>query len=497
MADFQYPDLLGQYVRGQMAPGQIQGQQNELAAQQQGLTEGGLRIDQLRLALGNQQMYQDVAKQSLQGQGYLGGQPAQGSPAAGAQAPGGPTGGMQNGPQAGVAGTATGALGFSPSTLGALALLRGDDPLKTATGLQDYEKTQAQLQAQGPLNMMDSIFSSDQPAKTVMNNPSLIAQWPKFAQQIGVDPVTGFNDQNVRRALALAANNVRGAAGLPAKEYPVQVQNANLGQGEVGQIDPVTGKKVGDLVERQTPSYTLVDRYDPNTQTTTKIPVQTGGYGMSGVNPSKGAPPAAQGPAGFNTGYKPPSDPELKAAMFGSEMRSGLSTMDKMESQGFELSPKARAIAINMATEEGGGGLLGHVLGSGASQLASQELARHGLNAQEQTYIAAMMPLLQAAGHDQSGARLTTAQIRQNVESLLPIDVKNKDSLQQVRMNREGFYKGLLSQAGSAVYDPMYSNTLGADRKQFSGQSTNTSSAPKGMPSLDEIRAELARRKSR
>jgi len=452
MADFQYPDLLGQYVRGQMAPGQIQGQQNDLQAQQQGLTEGGLRIDQLRLALGNQQMYQDVARQSLQGQGYLGG-PQQGSPAAGAQAPGGATGGVQDGPQA----SNGSALGFTPSTLGALALLRGDDPLKTAQGLQDYQKTQAQLQVQGPLNMMDSIFNSDQPAKTVMNNPSLIAQWPKFAAQIGVDPVTGFNDQNVRRALALAANNVRGTAGLPAKEYPVPLQNRNLGQGEVGQINPVTGKKEGDLVERQTPGFSLVDKWDPNTNTVTKVPVQTSGYGM------RGAGPGGSTGAGYDLGPKAPTDPELKAAMFGSEMRAGMQKIQALEARGVNLSPAKRAAFINAATSEDSGMI---------AQFMGQVALGKGFTKDEQTYMAALMPMLQAAGHDQSGARLTTGQVRQNLESLIPIDGKNKEALDQVNANREGFYTGLLTQAGSATQLPQYRNTLSADLKKTQDAAT-------------------------
>ena len=84
---------------------------------------------------------------------------------------------------------------------------------------------------------------------------------------------------------------------------------------------------------------------------------------------------------------------------------------------------------------------------------------------QEQTYVAALMPMLQAAGHDQSGARLTTCQVRQNVESLLPIDVNNREALDQVRQNRQGFYTGLLTQAGAAAQLPQYKNTLGSDLK--------------------------------
>jgi hypothetical protein len=95
MPQFQYPDLLGSYLRGLSAPGQLQ-------AQQQQNTAGALNIDQLRIAVGNQQMFQDVARGALQRDGYLGGTPGGPLPAgqqAGAQSMGGPTGGIQNGPQ--------------------------------------------------------------------------------------------------------------------------------------------------------------------------------------------------------------------------------------------------------------------------------------------------------------------------------------------------------------------------------------------------------------
>jgi hypothetical protein len=47
MPQFQYPDLLGSYLRGVSAPGQLQ-------AQQQQNTAGSLQIDQLRMALREQ-----------------------------------------------------------------------------------------------------------------------------------------------------------------------------------------------------------------------------------------------------------------------------------------------------------------------------------------------------------------------------------------------------------------------------------------------------------
>ena len=466
MADFYAPqfnpppNLLASYLQGQMAPLQMQ------QAQQQ-VQQGGLQIDQLRLALQNQRMYQQYA------QGLIG---TPGSQANGAQSAAGPTGGVQNGPQSGVSQTPNSGAsmsgsydgsgggyapgGYTPSTLQALAILRGDDPLKTAQGIQDYQVQQRKLQAQGPLSLLDSVSGSPHADVVIKNNPSLQQMWVKGAPQLGLNPFTDLTPANARSVATFMYNNVAGGAGLPPKPMPVQLQNVDLGQGETGQINPITGKKEGDLTERRPPTYTLVDKYDPATNSTIKVPVQTGGVGMGGVNPSSGVTTGGAVPGsapGFNMGQKAPDDANLKAAMFATEMRSGMNTLNRMEGSGFNLSPKARAMIMSAATSEDSGAL---------SQLLNQEAMVHGMTPQEQTYTAALMPVLQAAGHDQSGARLTTSQIRQNVESLLPVDVGNKEALAQIHQNRQGFYNGLLTQAGSAAQLPQFKGTIGADLAQ-------------------------------
>ena len=451
MADFYAPqfnpppNMLASYIQGQMAPLQVQN------AQQQ-VQQGGLQIDQLRLALQNQQMYQKYA------QGLISNPSSQ---ASGASSASGPTGGIQNGPQSSVSQPTDGSVGgYQPSTLQALAILRGDDPLKTAQGVQDYQIQQRKLQAQGPLALLDSVASSPQADVVIKNNPSLQQMWMKGAPQLGLNPFTDLTPANARSVATFMYNNVAGGAGLPPKPMPVQLQNVDLGQGETGQINPITGKKEGDLTERRPPTYTLVDKYDPATNSTIKVPVQTGGVGMGGVNPSSGVTTGGAVPGsapGFNMGQKAPDDANLKAAMFATEMRSGMNTLNRMEGSGFNLSPKARAMIMSAATSEDSGAI---------SQLLNQEAMVHGMTPQEQTYTAALMPVLQAAGHDQSGARLTTSQIRQNVESLLPVDVGNKEALAQIHQNRQGFYNGLLTQAGSAAQLPQFKGTIGADLAQ-------------------------------
>jgi hypothetical protein len=276
----QYPDLLGSYLRGRMAPSALQEQQNTLSQQ-------GLNLDQLRMTLANQQMF----RSAIQNSGLLGPQPgsAGGAPAAaagtagaGAQSGASSSGGIQTGPQGSVSAQPP---SYDPSTnplaplldprriaqmtqLGQLsALMSGKDanePVAAALKLEqsaaDYSKSQRQLQAQGPLDFFDSVFNSAAPARTVMANPSLISQWPAFAARLNIDPVSGFNDQNVRAALALAANTLRGNVGLPAKDYPVPLQTTQQGLGQSYQTDPVTGKISGGASAVPTDKYIINGR---------------------------------------------------------------------------------------------------------------------------------------------------------------------------------------------------------------------------------------------
>lgn len=474
---FQNPDLLRSAALGQqmgtqaaLAPGEVQGQQQQLQA-------GQLSMQQLQQTLAFQRMKMGVlggVYNNMVGQSPDGPMPSTQT----GQQPGGGAGGIQSGPQASIQGQnspqMTNALSARDSTL--LGLI-DPEALKGASAAQDYQTKQKQFQAQGPLNLIDTIFNSDQPAKTAMMNQSIMSQWPHYAQQLGVDPVTGFNDANVRKALALAGNGVRGMAGMPPKEYPAQLQTIAGPNGQVLQRDPVTGKDT-EAVGQKLPSFALEKRWNPATGKEEGMMVQTSPGGSAAPQAALGGAPSRapaassvpgatgglgqQASAPIDLGYQKPSDPQLKAAMFGSEMRSGMNTLNKLESSGFTLSPKTRTLLLNAATSEDEGMI---------KQLFSQEALVH-MSPKEQTYIAALMPMLQAAGHDQSGARLTTSQVRQNIESLLPIDVKNKDALEQVRQNRQGFYVGLLTQAGPAAQLPQYKDTLAADLTQAQGKAS-------------------------
>lgn len=450
----QQPDIYGSYLRGQMAPYQVQG------AQQQ-VEQGGLQLAQLRLALQNQQTYRDVALNALEQQGALGA-PTGGQNAATS------TGGIQNGPQSAVSSQPyNGSVsGMSPSTLMALEYLKpgGGDPLKTAQGVQEYQIKQRQLQVQGPMALADTVSTSPNADVLIRNNPGLQQQWLEIAPKLGLDPFRDLTPANARKAAIFGYNQLAGSAGLPPKAMPTELANVNLGQGEVAQINKLTGKKEGDLIERQTPTFTLKDIYDPNTQRTRAVAIQTGGYGMAGTNPS--APGGASAGQGVDLGVKEPSQENLKNAEMAVYMRSGLRGVQQLESQGYELSPRARALIIDAATNEGEGL---------TRQYLSQVAVKNGLSQKDQTYMASLMPMLQAAGHSMAGAKLTLGQVRQNFESLIPVDITNKAAMAKVNESRNNYYTGLLSQSGPAVELPQYQNTLKADLTTAQQQATGVS----------------------
>ena len=132
--------------------------------------------------------------------------------------------------------------------------------------------------------------------------------------------------------------------------------------------------------------------------------------------------------------------------------------MRDMEGNGFALTPSDRAQLINVASDEDPDLL---------HQYVSQELLSHKLSAQGQTYLTASMAAVQALSHDQSGARLNPSTIRANLEAAIPVDVKNKSSMQQIEQFRNGYYKDTLVGSGPVAYTPAFNDTLGADLRSM------------------------------
>lgn len=252
------PDMLAAYVRGQMAPGAIQGQQQEL-------TEGRLRIDQLRLAL----QKQGIINQAALGQ-MGGGSPQQPGPlAAGAQMAGdgqpsgpvgagaqnlsGPTGGIQNGPQGALAaptqplGISSGSFFPSDGSLRALGMV-APEAVKGMMEGQDAAIKLRELQLAGPMDLAKTVAGSADAHKLVWNNASLQPIWKQYAPVLGLDPndPSALTPDNARKAAVLAYNtmaaSVKGAT-LTMPQHYTDVIGPN---GAFGQREDLTNKLTMD-----------------------------------------------------------------------------------------------------------------------------------------------------------------------------------------------------------------------------------------------------------
>lgn len=370
--------------------------------------------------------------------------------------------------------------GRTPKQNTAYDILTGKSPLEASQALLSAQKAAAAQQYGPAVAQLRGVVESDDPVRDIKASPVLQATWAHYAAARGLDPVADLKPANVRQVMGEVANQYATQLGMPTAAPPIPLQNRNLRYGGVGQFD-ITGKKVGDLEPEQTPTFTLMDKQNQQTGKIEKVPVQTGGYGMAGTGPggsvvrlggglpgaasanrAGGAVPGApQTVPSYDAGYKPPTTEDLKAAGLATVYSTGLKALQGLEQRGITLTPTARAIIVHASTTDESG------LGS---QLLSQEALAHKLSPQEQQYMAALMPVLQGAGHNLGAARLTTSQIRQLLESVVPVNPKNSEAMRTINANRQGYYVGMLGEAGSAIRTPLYQSTLGADYDRLSTQ---------------------------
>lgn len=226
----QNPDILGAYIKGRMAPGAEQ-------LQQQMIKGADLQNQTAEIGLESARAMQGMRQQLL---GSI----------VGAQNQSAPNPGIQNGPQGAVAGGAVN--GVPVNTMMALDIINGKDPLDTAKKGQEFQLTQRKLQAQPQLDMLKTVAGAPNADAIVMNNQSLIAAWPGIARQMGLDPVRDFNAQNVRMAATLAHNQLAGSVGLDAMPMPTQLQKVTDKSGYSYNVDPLTGK-TSDIPGQITP----------------------------------------------------------------------------------------------------------------------------------------------------------------------------------------------------------------------------------------------------
>lgn len=104
---------------------------------------------------------------------------------------------------------------------------------------QQYETAQRVLSPK--LQTLDYLIKSDKPTQYMQADKQLMAAWPQLAQKAGIEP-SEYTDDNVRRALAFARNQVATSIGLPASAPPNRLVTKGIQQ-----IDPVTGKVEKEL----------------------------------------------------------------------------------------------------------------------------------------------------------------------------------------------------------------------------------------------------------
>lgn len=233
-------DVLGAYLRGRMAPGVLQEQQQQLQQGADTNQYNQLKLQQMRMALQlGQRAMQSQQPQPEPVQPGMEGLQEQ-HPRAGAQEGYLPS--DYNIPSAPVP-QIDPALGTALSNLAG-----GESVYKTLLDSQKLKEEQqqamvktAQFKAAGPLQVFDSVASSPSPARMAMNNPSIMALWPRAAMQLGLDPVRDFNDENVRQAAIFGSNQIRVATQQAPRSFGYTQSKGP--DGSIIQTDLATNKQ--------------------------------------------------------------------------------------------------------------------------------------------------------------------------------------------------------------------------------------------------------------
>jgi len=472
------PDVLGSYLRGQMAPiqqqaaiQQITQSQQEVAQSRQMMSQQSqtfpIGLEQAKLALQGSQLQRkvvlnDPGVQQALGQGAQSAQPG--------------AGGIQNDPQAAAGSGQSGFNGtiggYKPNTMMALAMLGGGDPLKTAEGVQNYQLTQNKMRAAGPMALMETGASSPVADQLIRNpqNTDFQQMWMQVAPKLNLDPFRDLTALNARRAFTMAYNGIGAqaggtAAGFTPKPDPSMEQNVSGPYGQQLQRDPVTGK-LTQVAGREVPSGSVQQTTDL-TGKRTGVLVPTGGMDAQGR-------PLAMSGGKVDLGMEPPTDAMINSAGFAAQMRSSFATMQQLETptsthKGFVLPSQDRSLLINAAGSNDTGLFM---------ETAHQLLEKYATNPDAQTYISAAIPAIAAASYDEAGTRLNPAKIKIAISSLLPRDLDNKADLAVVYQTRTNMFNKALTGAQRAVGLPKYKNTLGVDAQAPDNPSSGQGTAP-------------------
>ena len=374
---------------------------------------------------------------------------------------------------------------------------------KNLQAAQESLIKQRQQELAEPMATLDTVAGAANADAIVKNDPELMARWQELAPRLGLNPQSSLTPDNARAFARYGYNELAGSAQQSPKPMP-DIYDTYPGQnGQLLQKSRLTGK-IEEPIPQKLPTYSLEKSWDPVTQRNVGTMVQTSPGGAAApagifggapgnaprgpsspqrsagqqlavpgrtatgaVTPSPAASPGAPAsgtvggtiPGKIDLGYTAPTSDNVKSVGFAASLRSGLQTVRGLERQGIAPTPMQRAQIIKVASGDD----------SGYFQLwAQQEALKHNFDANMQSYLAGMMPVIQAVSHDQSGARLNESQIKSNLETVIPVDVGNKNALAQINSSRDGFYHQSLIGAGAAIHSPAFEGTLGADQRALS-----------------------------
>jgi hypothetical protein len=134
-------------------------------------------------------------------------------------------------------------LGMTPLTYAALGQVNGKDAFQVNNELRAQQQKDAQEQYAPLLAKLQDVVRLDNPAKAVKADPSLQAAWGMYARQLGYDPMSDLNDQNVRAALTVAHNQIAAPLGAPLLSPTARKVITQGRLGSVIETDPITGEE--------------------------------------------------------------------------------------------------------------------------------------------------------------------------------------------------------------------------------------------------------------
>lgn len=133
--------------------------------------------------------------------------------------------------------------GMSPDTYRRLGVAMRKDPLTIEKELRTAQVAAAQDQVKPQLDALETIMQADSPSQAVKADPQALSIWQAAAPRLGLNPVSDFNDKNVRNALSYAYNQAAARVNLPPTTHKPPLKTVTLPDGRQAQIDPTTGKE--------------------------------------------------------------------------------------------------------------------------------------------------------------------------------------------------------------------------------------------------------------